>query len=138
MSPVAGEPIPTPETLPFWEGTRAGELRLPWCLSCERPFFYPRLRCPACASGNITWRAASGVGTLLSYVINHRPMVPAGENGPQVIAIIQLAEGPRMTTNIVDCDPDPKALVLGARVHVTFRPLGDQVLPVFRLSEDNA
>jgi uncharacterized OB-fold protein len=83
----------------------------------------------------VTWRVVSGAGRLISYVINYRPLPPADPAEPQVIALVELDEGPRMLTNIVGVPPEPGHLPLDGRVEVEFQPRGDQVLPVFRMSE---
>jgi uncharacterized OB-fold protein len=124
-------PIPTPETQPFWAGTRAGELRLQRCNACSHVYFPPRPFCPQCAARSVAWFAASGRGHLYSYVIHHRP-VP-GFTPPYSIAVVQLAEGPRMLTNIVDCPQTPEALQLDMPLEVVFEPLTDEIhLPQFR------
>jgi uncharacterized OB-fold protein len=124
-------PIPTPETKPFWQGTRAGELRLQRCDACAHVYFPPRPFCPKCAGRAVSWFAASGRGSLYSYVIHHRP-VP-GFTPPYSIAVVQLDEGPRMMTNIVDCPQTPEALQLDMRVEVTFTSLTEEIsLPQFR------
>ena len=124
-------PIPTPETQPFWQGTRAGELRLQRCDACAHVYFPPRPFCPKCAGRAVSWFAASGRGSLYSYVIHHRP-VP-GFTPPYSIAVVQLDEGPRMMTNIIDCPQTPEALQLDMRVEVTFKQLTDEIyLPQFR------
>jgi len=124
-------PIPTPETKPFWQGTREGELRLQRCDACAHVYFPPRPFCPKCAGRAVSWFAASGRGSLYSYVIHHRP-VP-GFTPPYSIAVVQLDEGPRMMTNIVDCPQTPEALQLDMRVEVTFTQLSDEIsLPQFR------
>src|SRR5712692_10968262 len=94
-------PQPTPETQHFWDGTRAGELRLQRCNACGKVYFPPRPFCPACAARDVGVFAASGKGRLYSYVIHHRP-VP-GFTPPYAIAVVELDEGPRMMSNIVDC-----------------------------------
>lgn len=74
---------------------------------------------------------ASGEATLYSYVINHLPH-PAFD-GPYAIAVVELKEGPRMMTNIVDVDQTPEALILDMPLKVTFEPLTDDIsLPYFR------
>jgi uncharacterized OB-fold protein len=124
-------PIPTPETKPFWQGTQAGELRLQRCDACAHVYFPPRPFCPKCAGRAVSWFAASGRGSLYSYVIHHRP-VP-GFTPPYSIAVVQLDEGPRMMTNIIDCPQTPEALQLDMRVEVTFKQLSDEIfLPQFR------
>jgi uncharacterized OB-fold protein len=127
------EPLPTPETEEFWAGTRRGELRIQHCNNCGRNYFYPRPFCRYCQSRNVEWRTVSGLGTLVSYVINYRPVPPAAADEPQVIALIELDEGPRMMSNIVGVAPEPDNLPLDSRVRVDFEPRGEQVLPVFRL-----
>jgi uncharacterized OB-fold protein len=52
------------------------------------------------------------------------------EEGPYVAAIVQLEEGPRMTTNIVDCAPSDVRVDMP--VEVTFVDEGQYVLPRFR------
>jgi uncharacterized OB-fold protein len=126
-------PVPTPETEPFWAGTLAGELRIQHCNSCGKFYFYPRPFCRYCQSRDVEWRAVSGAGRLVSYVINYRPLPPADPAEPQVIALIELDEGPRMLSNIVGVAPEPENLPLDARVRVQFEPRGEQALPVFSL-----
>ena len=74
MADVASRPVPrpTPETQHFWEGTQVGELRLQRCDECAEVYFPPRPFCPKCSSKSVTVFAASGNGTLHSYVINER------------------------------------------------------------------
>ena len=128
-------PTPTPETAPFWEGTAAGELRIQHCNACDRFYFYPRPFCRYCASPDVEWRTVSGSARLISYVINHRPLPPADPDVPMIIALVELAEGPRLLTNIVGTEPDPERLPLDAALRVEFEPREEQVLPVFRIQE---
>ena len=124
-------PEPTPETEHFWEGTRAGELRLQRCRDCGEIYFPPRPFCPACASRNVEVFAASGRGSLLSYVINHRPH--PSFDGRYAIALVQLDEGPTLMSNIVDCPQTPEALVLDMPLEVVFEAQNEAItLPLFR------
>ena len=124
-------PQPIPETQEFWDGALRGELRIPRCTSCDRLFFYPRAYCPFCSSDAIAWETASGDATLTSYVINYRPMPIFESDAPQISALVTLAEGVRMMTNIHDVEATPEALTLGMPLSVRFEPRGDQALPVF-------
>jgi uncharacterized protein len=124
-------PEPTPETQPFWDGCARGELLLERCNDCGTPYFYPRPICPECGSTNVEWFKASGRGTLYSYVINHRPARGFEYDGPYAIAVVQLAEGPRMMTNVVGVPNTPEELVLDMELQVTFAERGDISLPVF-------
>lgn len=123
-------PQPTPETQHFWDGTKAGELRLQKCGDCGAVYFPPRPVCPECSSQNVEVVTASGKGTLHSYVINQRahPSFVA----PYAIALVKLDEGPVMMSNIVDCEQTPEALVLDMPLEVTFEDNGDIAIPLFR------
>jgi uncharacterized protein len=131
--------VPTPETAQFWDGCAVGELRLQFCSRCETYFFYPRPACPTCGlTDQVSWRVASGHGTLHSYVISHLS-APGFEPGvPIVIAIVALAEGPRMMSNIIGIDPDPELLVLDMPVTVGFAQRGDGYVPVFSPADTDA
>ena len=124
-------PVPTPETQPYWDGAAAGELRIQRCLDCGEAYFYPRPLCPSCGSGNVEWFTASGRATLYSYVINHRPAPGFEADAPYAIAVVQLAEGPRMMTNLVGVAPTPEALQLDMELRVAFEQRGEVTLPVF-------
>jgi hypothetical protein len=124
-------PEPTPETRHFWEGTLAGELRLQRCGDCAQVYFPPRPVCPRCASRRVSVFAASGRATLHSYVIHHRPA--PGHAPPYVIALVALAEGPRMLSNLVGVEATPEALPLDLPLEVCFERLDDAIaLPRFR------
>jgi hypothetical protein len=127
-------PKPTPETEPYWEAARAGELRVQRCLSCGRHYFYPRAACRYCASLDVEWVQVSGRASLVSYVINHRPL-PGFESVSPVIALVELDEGPRLMTNIVGVEPDPANLPLDMRLTVAFEERSGTVVPVFQPEE---
>jgi hypothetical protein len=112
-----------------------GELRLQRCRDCAQAYFPPRPFCPKCSSRAVEIFAASGKATLYSYVINHRPppWLKEAPKEPQSIAVVELAEGPRMMTNIVDCPQTPEALVLDMVLEVTFEQASETIaLPQFR------
>ena len=130
-------PEPTPETEHFWAGTKAGELRLQRCNACQVTYFPPRPFCPQCISREVEVFKASGSATLYSYVINERPH-PAFD-GPYAIAIVQLEEGPRMMTNLVNVEQTPEALVLDMPLQVVFEPITDDIsLPYFQPAGGNS
>jgi uncharacterized OB-fold protein len=126
-------PTPTPETAPYWAAATAERLSIQRCRACGRHYFYPRSFCPRCQSADVEWTDASGRGRLISYVINYRPFPCTGTGAPQVIALVELEEGVRMLTNIVDSTGQPEGLPLDAPVSVAFEPRGDLKVPVFRL-----
>lgn len=126
-------PKPSPESQHFWDGTRKGVLTIQECRDCGNRYFPPRPFCPGCQSDDVAELVASGKATLHSYVISHRPS--PGFEPPFSIAVVQLEEGPRMMTNIVDVEQTPEALVLDMPLEVTFVNLADDIaLPLFRPS----
>jgi uncharacterized OB-fold protein len=125
FEPRRAIPQPTPETQPFWDGTNAGELRLQRCDACSHVYFPPRPFCPKCAGRKVSWFAASGRATLYSYIIHHRPA--PGFTPPYSIAVVELAEGPRMMTNIVECPQTPEALQLDMPLDVLFTKVSDTI-----------
>lgn len=132
-APSKSLPSPTPETAPFWEGAKAHELRLQYCPSCQKHIFYPRIFCPSCLSTDLEWQKVSGKGTLVTYVIAARP-APGFENEtPYAIAIVKLAEGPHLMSNIVGIEITPQNLPAGLAVEVTFDDVNENItLPKFR------
>jgi hypothetical protein len=130
---MSERPLPaiTPETRHFWEGARAGELRLQRCAACTHVYFPPRPFCPRCGGRAVSVVRASGRAILYSYVIHHRPA--PGFTPPYSIAVVQLEEGPRMMTNIVDVAQAPEALQLDMPLEVAFQRMNDEIhLPLFR------
>ncbi len=122
---------PSSESQHFWDGTKEGELRLQRCGDCGKSYFPPRPFCPFCSSRNVLVYPASGQATLYSYVINHLPT--PGFDGPHAVAVVTLEEGPRMMTNIVDCEQTPDTLVLDMPLEVTFERQNDDItLPLFK------
>ena len=131
QEPQRPRPRPTPETRHFWDGARAGVLKIQRCTQCAHAYFPPRPFCPRCASRDVEVFDASGKASLYSYVISHRPA--PGFTPPYSIAVVQLEEGPRMMTNIVDCPQTPDALQLDMPLQVKFERLDDEItLPLFR------
>jgi uncharacterized OB-fold protein len=107
MSDERPLPSPDPGTAPYWEGTRAHELRLPRCRDCSEVHFYPRSLCPSCGSARLEWIKACGRGSVYSFTVVHRPPSSAFKaRVPYVVAVVTLDEGPHLMTNIGGCAPD--------------------------------
>ncbi|MEQ8857076.1 MAG: Zn-ribbon domain-containing OB-fold protein [Pseudomonadales bacterium] len=124
------EPTPTPLSEPYWAGCRAGELRLQHCEGCRRHQFYPRLMCSHCGSRDLSWQQASGRGTVASFTVVRRG-VSAAYPAPYVVALIDLPEGVRMMSTLVDVDPE--SVRIGDPVQVAFESVNEVIaLPVFR------
>ncbi len=131
---MTAKPTPpmTPWTRPFWEATREGRLIIQRCTTCGRHVFYPRRLCPFCFADTLDWVEASGRGEVYSFTVvqSNAPSAFLSDM-PFVIAIVELEEGVRMMSNLVDCDPE--SVRCGMTVAVTFRPLTDTItLPLFR------
>ena len=124
-------PVPTPETRHYWEGAKGGELLLQRCDACSHAYFPPRPFCPKCASRKVSVFKASGKAKLYSYVIHHR--AAPGFTPPYAIAVVELVEGPRLMSNIVDCPQTPEALQLDMALTVVFEKQTEEItLPVFK------
>lgn len=125
-------PHPSPDTQRFWDGCKQHELWIPFCLTCEQHFFYPRPFCPRCFGWELEWRQVTGKATLYTYAIQYRPQGP-GFEPPYVTAIVQLDEGPRMLSSLVDVEPDPEQIQCDMPLEVTFEEISDEIsLPKFR------
>lgn len=119
----------------YWEGLRQGELRIQRCENCEHHIFYPRSICPHCSSDQISWVVATGKGTIYSYTVAHQAFGMFAEEVPFVVAIVELEEGVRLMTRIVD-GPRERVAV-GAAVHVVFKSIPENVtLPYFQLTDE--
>jgi hypothetical protein len=120
-------PTPAPVSLPeddeFWAATAEGKLLLRRCDDCGVPIWYPRPFCPVCGSFRTSWSEASGRGTVYTFTVVHRSGIPGYREAlPYVVAYVELAEGPRVMTNIVDCEPDD--VEVGMPVRVVFHDTG--------------
>ncbi|MBI5946561.1 MAG: Zn-ribbon domain-containing OB-fold protein [Chloroflexi bacterium] len=124
-------PVPTPVTKPFWDATREHRLLLQRC-GKGHVFYYPRTHCPECLSVEWEWFEASGRGRLYSYTVARRAQGPEfAEDVPYIIAAITLEEGPRMTSLLVEADPDNVAI--DGAVEVAWDDVSPDIsMPYFR------
>ncbi len=117
-------PVPSPDSRPFWDAAKRHELQVQQCGDCRRFIYYPRHRCPHCLGADLEWRRVSGRGTVYSFTVVRRTTNKAFvADVPYVLAIVELAEGPRLTTNIVGSPPE--VVRCGMPVEVSF----DDVTP---------
>jgi uncharacterized OB-fold protein len=118
-------PVPTPTSAPFWEGLRAGEVRIQRCEACAAWVFYPRVRCPRCLSDRLAWHTVSGRGRLVTFTIARQPTAPHfADEVPQKLAVVELEEGVRLTTTLV---AEESAIRIGMAVVPVFDPVSDEV-----------
>jgi len=105
MTDGMAKPLPhaTDTSRPFWEGLREGEVRIQRCLDCAGWVFYPRSNCPGCLSNALEWQTVSGRGVLHTFTISRIPTVAMfADEVPQRLAVVELSEGVRVTTTLVD------------------------------------
>jgi uncharacterized OB-fold protein len=130
MAEAKPQPRPSPESLPFWEGTKAHKLLLPRCNACGQFWFPPSARCVHCLSSDFSWIESGGQGRIYSFVVFHRVYHPAFEQDvPYTVAIVELDEGVRVLANIVGTPSDDVRCDI--RVCVVFEERGDQTIPQF-------
>ncbi|KAA2214054.1 Zn-ribbon domain-containing OB-fold protein [Teichococcus oryzae] len=123
-------PTPDPSTRAFWDAAREGKLLIGRNTKTGKAHYPPRPVCPFDDEGEVEYVAASGRGSLYTYSHMHAKT-------PYVIAYVELEEGPRIMTNIVDCDPT--TLRVGQKVRLVFVPSeGEgQPIPMFTPAEEN-
>lgn len=121
-------------TRPYWDAAAEGRLLLRRCAACGRAHHYPREFCPYCWAGEeqVAWEPAGGRATLYTWSVIHRnDLPPFGTRVPYTAAVVDLAEGPRMMTEIVDCPASD--LRIGMPLRVAFREAAEGLaVPVFR------
>ncbi|MBU3701847.1 MAG: Zn-ribbon domain-containing OB-fold protein [Acidimicrobiia bacterium] len=128
-------PIPTPVSQPYWDALSVERIVIPRCDACGESFFYARERCPHCLSDEVSWFEVDGGGTLFTFTVATVPTAPMfADEVPQLIAMIDLDEGVRLTATIVDADPAD--LRVGARVAPVFDH-GDDGRTVLRFRLDD-
>jgi uncharacterized protein len=125
-------PDPDQTTQGYWQAAADGRLLASWCLACSHVAHYPRPFCPECWSGDVRPLELSGRATLYTYSVVHvNPAPPFGDLVPYVAAIVDLEEGPRMMTRLVDVDE--AEVRIGMPLQVTFeRADDDEGVALFR------
>ena len=127
-------PEPSDETRPFFDGAAQGRLRLQVCKNCGR-WSYPLMTvCGECGSREIEWRDACGRGTVFSHARLMRAYHPRHQDRlPLVLAQVDIEQGLRLMTNIIDIDP--AQVRVGQAVEVAFETFEDGgILPVFKIA----
>jgi uncharacterized OB-fold protein len=128
------KPLPRPNRLstPYWEGAKAHELRILHCLACSNKVLPPSNHCPRCLQTELEWVTASGRGKVWSWVVFHQRYFPAFEDDlPYNVAYVELDEGPRLMTNLVECAPGD--IHCDMPVEVVFDDVTPEIsLPKFR------
>jgi hypothetical protein len=121
-------------TAPYWDAAREGRLVVQQCRDCGKRWHPPLHRCPHCHAGNPGWHQVSGDGTVYTYtVVRHPTHFAFGGKVPYVLAIIELAEGPRLLTALDGVAPQD--VRPGMPVRAVFREVAEgTTLPYFEPS----
>ncbi len=107
MADRADLPTIEDDSREYWDGAADGRLLIAQCGSCGRVHHYPRVICPYCWSEDVTAKEASGQATLYTYsTVYLNDLPPFRDRLPYIAAVVDLAEGPRLMTTIVGCEPD--------------------------------
>jgi uncharacterized OB-fold protein len=125
-------PLIGPDNAPFWEGCRAHRLMLPACRACGRAHLPPGPVCPFCFADEIVWRPASGRGRVSTWTRVHKAWFPAfSRETPYNVVQVELDEGPRLTSRIVDAQ---RTIEIGQRVEIVFDDVDAELtLHAFRI-----
>ena len=112
-------PVPTEISAPFWEGLKAERLLIQQCNQCSHWVFYPRRHCPQCLAHELTWREVNGEATLYSFTVTRIATLPDfADEMPQMLAVIELAQGVRINSNLVGLDESE--VKIGMRLQPVF------------------
>ncbi len=126
MDLVKPIPRPSPTTRPFWDGLNERKVQIQRCDGCDSWVFYPRTRCPSCLSDLLIWREVSGQGVLYTYTLARQPTAPHfADETPQQLAVVELDEGVRMTSTLVNVEPSD--IVIGMRLQPYFDQVTDAI-----------
>ncbi len=125
-------PRPSEDTAPYWEAAQRGELRMQRCAGCGHIRFPPAILCARCLSPESEWVRLCGRGTVFSWIVIHQSQHPAfNADTPYNVAIVELEEGPRLHTKVIDCPNEE--IFIGMPVEVVFDKVADDTtLPKFR------
>lgn len=114
----------------FYEGCGLGELRIRRCTRCAARFHFAYEWCPKCWSLELSYDRASGHGVVSHFCVVHQSPYPAFDDvSPYILALIELAEGVRIMSNVVACPLED--IRVGLPVVVRFEQRGEVTLPMF-------
>ncbi len=127
MKPTA---VQTPDTAPFWQACDSGELLLQRCSSCSTLRYFPRPGCHNCGSLEFSWQKSTAKGTIYTYTSVYRPAHPAFTDVPYTLVVVELEEGVRIMSQLVDCSPED--VRIGMAVGVAWDTSVEPALPYFK------
>jgi uncharacterized OB-fold protein len=116
----------------YWSALDAGRHTFQRCTACAHAWLPPRYECPNCLRDAWTWETASGNARLISWVVFHTAFDPAfASRVPYTVAIVELAEGPRLISNVVGAR-DPEALRADQSLELVIERENGVALPLYR------
>jgi uncharacterized protein len=124
--------LPTIEddTRPFWDAAREGRFLVRRCNVCHDIHHYPRSFCPTCWSDDVEWLEASGRATLYTWsTVFMNDLPPFNERLPYIAAVVDLEEGPRVMTTLLDCDG--AGLSIGMALKVRYDAITEDITAPF-------
>ena len=121
----------TPLNQPYWDALRAGRIDFQRCRACRRAWLPPREECPHCLAADWAWETGSGRGRLISWVVYHQaPNEAFAGRVPYNVAVVELDEGPRLITNLLENGKAPR---IEAPVELQVEEEGGLAMARFRL-----
>jgi len=134
------KPLPaiTTEAKRFWDAAAQNKLVMQRCQDCRAWVWTPRPSCFECGSERLDWTQMSGRGEIYSFTVIRQVVGRAASKAfepdiPYVIAWIDLEEGPRMLSSLVNVEPDPKVVKCDMPVEIVFSKLTDDItIPLFQ------
>jgi hypothetical protein len=132
FDPLAGQrpaPIQLNFSKPFWEGAKDKKLMLQYCPQSGKYQFYPRPVSVYTGKRDLEWREASGKGCIYSFSLSYKAPPPFKDVKPYIVASVELEEGVRILTNIINCDP--KTVKIDMPVRLAWVLAGTSNYPVF-------
>lgn len=125
-------PVPSEEDREYWAGAKEGKLLIQKCGGCGRLRDFPSMGCPHCGTTTWSWIQSKGKGKIYSWIVVHPPVLPAfADKVPYNVILVELEEGTRMVSNLLDCPNDN--IAIGMPVEVIFEKLTEEItLPKFR------
>ncbi len=104
--------------MPFWDSLRVHDVRVQRCDGCGQFRYIPKELCHNCHTVAASWTAIAGEGTVYSYTVVRRAPTPAYQrDAPYVIAHVDMAEGFRMISNLVDVAPEDVRIGMPVRIN---------------------
>jgi len=121
------------DTQSFWAATKNKQFKYQQCDQCNTIVFYPRNHCTGCTSGNLSWKVSTGAGTVYTYSVVRQSYHPFFRGKvPYVVAWIDLDEGPRVLSNIVNVQDLSRDVRIGMKVELVWEEHEGLNIPLFK------